>query len=970
MKNFRIVLNLLFILTACSTQGPEVKTRPKTTSFAEKTYGIVCTRLGSTLLAEDLDGLSYKNLCFQNSTGQFDSQIDRGALPKPPTEELLQLQSESIKKLELFAQERPHFVASVNALAPEDMPAALDNYVKRITRFFKDETKNVPVFTQKLGKLLGQLAQNEFAIKEITNSQAMDSAFSLFSEYSKKKDVLSQLFESHSTNEPTIVSLLNALSHQFSKPQVDLNWNEFLLDNKDSEGNSLLDHLLTEFSKIPNETLNASLLPLFIETVESLKKNGSSPVTNILYEITSVLQEDAGRDFLALVSHLAKTNPKLFHKLIQDWEIVSQIGREFPEEISQNSAIHDDLLEYLSRLSAVNSRQANNQLLLEDLIDGISGVLRTMNGGVVSATMTDEVRALPKALSKLMLYKDRITYNHRNLSSYSPHSPGNATINADLPNEFPGVLVNRSLADVDENQSHFQKVLKVFMDLNGVTICNKPGAYIHADYLNIRLPLGPFPECDIFRVENIAEFYLQSITGNAHLELNSSLLRSALGLGGIFLDEGNLIESSVGIKDFTLSPTPHALHRFIAFGAETPRFLGSDGQDLDKNLTTSNKKANRFIKDFVYPISTMSCLKDNKGVNQCENFAQTFRARNPNSLFSLEHHGFFPALKYILQPFVNHNREDLLLSLFDIFNRHWPKNASNLSSLEPMFAKILNSDLPDSLVDYFRWARAISGQELQLSNPYNKNGKTITANFIRALVRKQNGTSHADNMRKSFAKLKAANLNIELSFLSNSFVVEKTLSSLSTKIEKDCHHKARCNWTQENLIPAVNAFISQPLLGEGLKFYQQSKTRQSSSADDLINYLKQNPEKLSRIVSELLSRNHSSQFWSLFFSESPSANHDFLDSLKSAVADVTGSHIDHEQVVPKVIENLLSKKDELNGKSPLETLVRIFTLVEGNDLSSREVNTAKLLSAFSRFLLDDKRGMEQLYTILRGHSLK
>ena len=119
-----------------------------------------------------------------------------------------------------------------------------------------------------------------------------------------------------------------------------------------------------------------------------------------------------------------------------------------------------------------------------------------------------------------------------------------------------------------------QRFLQAIHDTNGVTACNKQGAVVHAlnvnvpilGSTNIDIPAGPansalvaglisssypsgftsFAECEVFKIDNLAAFYLDSIVGAANLYFRDNVIRNGVSILGLTVGTANvgLIENS------------------------------------------------------------------------------------------------------------------------------------------------------------------------------------------------------------------------------------------------------------------------------------------------------------------------------------------------------------------------------------------------------------------------------------------
>ncbi|MFK7990138.1 MAG: hypothetical protein AB8I08_29230 [Sandaracinaceae bacterium] len=158
---------------------------------------------------------------------------------------------------------------------------------------------------------------------------------------------------------------------------------------------------------------------------------------------------------------------------------------------------------------------------------------------------------------------------HRDRVSYDPSNP------AGPPVGFPlDVVVDRSAPDTFDNESLFQRTAALIDALDGVTVCNKEGARLNISVslgpitLPLRWPLfGTAGECELIRIDNVAEAYARTILGTYELELQSGLLTAITNLAdGLGIDVDQALEQSSGIPGLTRMPTPQALNRLVFWG--------------------------------------------------------------------------------------------------------------------------------------------------------------------------------------------------------------------------------------------------------------------------------------------------------------------------------------------------------------------------------------------------------------------
>jgi hypothetical protein len=336
---------------------------------------------------------------------------------------------------------------------------------------------------------------------------------------------------------------------------------------------------------------------------------------------------------------------------------------------------------------------------------------------VLRALGSDASLPLSKAFSGYMANLDRISYDRNNLNGPAFNFATNNT-------SPPKTAVNRSGADTGSNRSEMQRFLQAIHDTNGVTACNKAGAVVHARLyspvsLNIDLPLGgTYPECNVFKIDNLAAFYLDSIIGNASMYFRPSILRN--GIVGIGAADVGVIENSSGIgfdgtaggdtnngpdltkpgfwdtnASQTFRPKPGWLNRLVFFDLanDSPTATGKNYltnhflTDLQGPNIGSSVCPERVIPD---PCNNNSDCGSNAaasvaadgnvhGLRNCPNGDWLFQ-RDQDATMVWEDYGFYAAITPLVSAFATaanpvtgkpRHREDLFIGLMEALHKHW-----------------------------------------------------------------------------------------------------------------------------------------------------------------------------------------------------------------------------------------------------------------------------------------------------------
>ncbi len=312
---------------------------------------------------------------------------------------------------------------------------------------------------------------------------------------------------------------------------------------------------------------------------------------------------------------------------------------------------------------------------------------------VLRALGADATQNLGTVFANYMKFNDRITYDKTNLNGPPINvTAGGAVADMKTP-------VDRTKPDTGFNRSAFQRFLALIHETNGVTTCNKPGAIVDAKALGLSVricgtadgkgalcgtPAVGFKQCEVYKIDNLASFYLDAIAGDAkgHIYFRPDTLRNGLflGLGAATVQ---LIEDSSGLKGFwdksdakVFRPKPEWLNRLVFF---------------DQTDTTSSPDTQKFLADLNGPnIGASSCPEvapfddpapnaaegvapDKKvhGMHDCTSSGKWLADRGQGTIFVWEQFGFYDAIRPLLTAFTSKNREDLFVELMETIYRHW-----------------------------------------------------------------------------------------------------------------------------------------------------------------------------------------------------------------------------------------------------------------------------------------------------------
>ena len=477
----------------------------------------------------------------------------------------------------------------------------------------------------------------------------------------------------------------------------------------------------------------------------TLAYRGFDPATSPLVDLahaTGQLLGDAGSDdTLASLADLARAHAsdvaRVTGAALATYADATDAAQPMKAaaHLARTSTIWDDMADVLSEISAVGPDVGNPRGLLEDLLAAIGD---------------DRSLKLGPSYSRFMRYRDRITYDPAHVDG----PPWNLESSDTSP---PHVEVDRASppSDAPGNRSGFQRFVQLIHDANGVRTCNKAGGVLDAKLggLSVRWPLiGSFAECELFQIDDMAVFYLQSIVGKAHLDIKSGTLNGLMSfLGAVGGDADALLDQSSGITGMNTHPTARGLDRFVFFGSHSPRYAAMP--DLDPLANAGARQTNTFVTDLIDPVPTSVCPQSGPHLtNQCATFDDTFRARDAGTIFLWEHFDFHEAMTPVLEAFVRHGKEHLFVELIEVVHRHWasaahgpecdpggtaatnPRYCSEDGAVayEPIVVDALLSDLLPSLHDLVRTMQSQAIVSVR-SDGSTRDGVAIAADLTRQL---------------------------------------------------------------------------------------------------------------------------------------------------------------------------------------------------------------------------------------------
>ncbi len=434
-----------------------------------------------------------------------------------------------------------------------------------------------------------------------------------------------------------------------------------------------------------------------------------APILDALHAGLQVLRDPNTGDLLALARNLLSdhepTAAELAEALLDALDVPADLGELGDRaQLEANSKLLDDLLPVLQQI-------LDEPGLLEDLL---------------TALHDPKVVQLGSYFRDYMRYADRI--------GYDPATQDLVYLNAEgMPTSTPvsgGFIteVDRNASDAGFNRSIFQRVMHLLADVSAMpdvapqipgtqALCNQEGAILEVTDGTATLTAGPYTECALVRIENLAVFYVQSMaylrdaSGNFVTDIKRTNPNPSVKNGICDHDQGEdggdgtgefvrkarfvfnwnstLLEAaandevlgiSVEIPGFSHCPTPQVLNRVLFLDPQPDPLVGMLGEGNPRN---------RF------------------GQSIAELHAGSVAAWE---LRQSELGEFYDLVQPLAQPFVDHGKEQVFLDLLIALNNHWPSRgsesyqqedpegpnyayASNLVSFEPIIVEVLNRDL-------------------------------------------------------------------------------------------------------------------------------------------------------------------------------------------------------------------------------------------------------------------------------------
>jgi hypothetical protein len=408
-----------------------------------------------------------------------------------------------------------------------------------------------------------------------------------------------------------------------------------------------------------------------------------SPILDLLHGGLQVLRSANVGDVLELgrvmLTDHEPTAAELAEALVNTLRVPGELGELGDRaKLEADSRLVDDLVPVLQQI-------LDEPGLLED---------------VLAAMKDPRVIELGGYFRDYMRYADKIGYKYVD----DPETPLIENEIVYMDTEAPATTlmteVDRNLPDTGSNRSIFQRVLHLLADANGRRLCNKQDALLRFNDGTVDFTAGPYNECALLQIDNLAVFYVQSL----------AYVRDA---NGNFVSDRGPLDDDIGERECDYSE-PGDTGEFVRkarfifnWGSLLLETVFNEDEGLEVAIGIADlgncpkpQVLNRML--FLTPhLSTLEGLID---------FEALGLDKHAGSVVAWELGQFYDLVQPLAQPFADHDAEQLFVDLLVVLHNHWPSResetyqqedpsgpnyayASNVVSFEPIIAEVLDRNL-------------------------------------------------------------------------------------------------------------------------------------------------------------------------------------------------------------------------------------------------------------------------------------
>jgi hypothetical protein len=366
-----------------------------------------------------------------------------------------------------------------------------------------------------------------------------------------------------------------------------------------------------------------------------------SPIVDLLYAGTRFLEYPKSGDYLELARQLTRDHP---HETARVLAAVMKV-RNLANDAAYAGVVLDPKSNFWDDMIGIVQQIAAEPVLLK---------------GVINATADDNVLKLAAGMSAFAGNKDQLDYDPANLNAKVYN------VTTSKSQGSPTTPVDWTKSDTVDNRSLLHRFATLIYDSYGVKACNKPNAMMDTGILGIKL--GPYSECNVFQIDDVAKFYLSCVVFNGgdpyatsadcKMPITNGLITT---LGSIGLVDP-ILEGQSKITGLKQQPTIAALNRMVMWRTPSPMII-----------------------DLIDPLPTRACpLKaGTMGTRQCASVNDSLSVRDRGTIFMGEELEALKGLTPLIKPFVskyspdNKDRLDLFIQLMGVMHKHWSPGAAD-----------------------------------------------------------------------------------------------------------------------------------------------------------------------------------------------------------------------------------------------------------------------------------------------------
>ena len=280
---------------------------------------------------------------------------------------------------------------------------------------------------------------------------------------------------------------------------------------------------------------------------------------------------------------------------------------------------------------------------------------------LMDALNPERVQAIRAALGRQLGYRDRITLSAEDINR-----------GPDCSYRIP---LTEPVGPDGDGRSIFARLLELVEDADKLPLCNA----------EFRVGGHTYGQCELFKIDSLADFYLRSIAGAGYLTLHLSP-DDALGRhagnppGWLAWATGSPMEMLTGLNGF--EPMEGVDEDCVASGENCLTYR------------VSAEAANRMVfgtfddrqDGLLWP---SGAERTRKVVARPEVAGYPFDALHDGTLSAWECDGFLELIRPIVAAFVRHDRVDLMLASMRLLNQVWLADPGHIDALESRLAHML-----------------------------------------------------------------------------------------------------------------------------------------------------------------------------------------------------------------------------------------------------------------------------------------